>query len=607
MVVREGVEVALIGKTSSLPPDISPIQIGTQGRFGNTAFTVLGRVRLKWRLGAWTEWFVEFGDNTTGWMAEAQGFFMVSRAETPENLPRQNDLQRSAGFNWRGVPMTMADVKEVVVDGCEGELPYAAPPGRESLSVDLTGPNSAFACIEYSGAEVRTFFGRYCTFEELEFSNLRPVPGWFGNPPLAHETGVNAVNCPRCGSVSELKAPGSTVTLVCGSCGSVLDVASGDAQIITEAAKKLNIQPFIPLGTRGTLFGVEYEAIGFLQRADGPYTWFEYLLFNPHVGYTWLVNYKGHWNFVERLLNFPDEVGNIAVLEGRPYRLFLRGTATVRYVVGEFYWRVNFDEKAQTADYVRPPYILSKEDYPELQEVTWSRGQYVEGEQIQLAFKIPKASPEPVGVYMNQPNPYVTKGGFLGATTTALLALLILIQIVSVGRARNQLVAEQNFTFDSGDTNQTTAVIEFEVKGKPQAVKVTSFAGLQNSWLDLGYELLNVKTGERRDFLEGLEYYYGPDWSEGSQRKSTVIPAVEPGKYQLIIDPDCDPKTPIVRYDVAVKTDVPVWRNFIFCLLLLLAYPTYRFGRSAAFEQKRQAESDYDSHGFTTELEDDDE
>ena len=92
MTVREGVDVESIGKTSTLPPDISPIQIGTQGRFGETGFTVLGRVRLRWRLGAWTEWFIEFSDNTTGWLAEAQGFFMVSRTSTPENLPRQHEL-----------------------------------------------------------------------------------------------------------------------------------------------------------------------------------------------------------------------------------------------------------------------------------------------------------------------------------------------------------------------------------------------------------------------------------------------------------------------------------------------------------------------------------
>ena len=70
MAVREGVDVESIGKTSTLPPDISPIQVGTQGRFGEAAFTVLGRVRFRWLLGAWTEWFVEFSDNTTGWLAE---------------------------------------------------------------------------------------------------------------------------------------------------------------------------------------------------------------------------------------------------------------------------------------------------------------------------------------------------------------------------------------------------------------------------------------------------------------------------------------------------------------------------------------------------------
>ena len=611
MTVREGVDVESIGKTSTLPPDISPIQVGTQGRFGETGFTVLGRVRLRWRLGAWTEWFIEFSDNTTGWLAEAQGFFMVSRTSTPENLPRQHELQAGKSIRWGGVVMTVADVKESKIEGCEGELPYVAPPGRESVSADLIGPNSAFGCIEYSNEEVRTFFGRYCQFEELNFTNLRAVPGWFGNPPLAHETGINAVNCPRCGGESQVRAPGSTVTVVCGRCGAVLDVTSPNVGIIAEAAKRLNITPLIPLGSRGKLFGVEYEAMGFMQRADGPYTWFEYLLFNPHHGYTWLVNYKGHWNFVERLLNFPEETvsGGYVTYEGEQYQVFLRGVATVRYVVGEFYWRIDFGEKAITADFIRPPYVISQETYPQLHEVTWSRGTYIPPEQILDAFALKQKMPDPVGVYLNQPNPWKA-GGYFGATTLFLIALLIAIQIVSAGRARNQQVINQSLTYIRGDTNMPAPVFEFEVKGKPQPVRIDSSASLDNSWIELAYEVRNVKTGDTRQFVEGLEFYHGSDsdgyWSEGSFHKKAILPSLEPGKYQLAVDPEGDPQQEQIGYNITVHTDPPVWRNFFICLAGLLVYPAFRYWRSTSFEQARWSESDFNTQGFFTFCSEDD-
>lgn len=613
MTVREGVNVELIGKTSTLPPDISPIQIGTQGRFGETAFTVLGRVRLRWRLGAWTEWFIEFSDNTTGWLAESQGFFMVSRDRRPESVPRRQELREGKKINFAGVKMTMVDVKNTTVEGCEGELPYVAPPGREGVSADLTGPNSAFASIEYSNEQIRSFFGRYCKFEELSLTNLRPVPGWFGNPPLAHERGVNAVNCPRCGGESAIRAPGSAVTLACSRCGAVLDVTDPNVRIIAEARQRLNIPQLVPLGSRGMLFGIEYEAIGFMARADGPYNWFEYLLFNPHHGYTWLVNYRGHWNFVERLLDFPEETvgGGYAVYEGKKYQLFLRGTASVRYVMGEFYWRIDFGEKAITSDFINPPNVLSRESYPDLHEVTWSRGTYIPSSQLLDAFKLKQKMPDPLGVYLNQPNPWKT-GGYFGLTTLLLISLLIFVQMLSVGRARNEQLITQSLTYDRADTNQSTPTFDFEIKDKPQALRIDSSASLDNSWIELAYELRNIKTGDTHQFVEGLEYYHGYDsdgsWSEGSFHKKTILPALEPGKYQLIVDPEGDPQASTATYSFSVRADPPVWRNFWVCLAVLLAYPIFRYWRSSAFEQSRRSESDFITHGFFTfSSEDDDE
>src|SRR5688572_12867055 len=120
MILREGVDVRLIGKASTLPPDISPIQIGTRGKFGEMGFVVLGRVRLKWSLGAWTGWFVEFGDGGKGWLAEAQGFFMVSREQPASELPSGLEFKTGRSVSLGGMMMMVADIKEATVAGCEG-------------------------------------------------------------------------------------------------------------------------------------------------------------------------------------------------------------------------------------------------------------------------------------------------------------------------------------------------------------------------------------------------------------------------------------------------------------------------------------------------------
>jgi hypothetical protein len=120
--------------------------------------------------------------------------------------------------------------------------------------------------------------------------------------------------------------------------------------------------------------------------------------------------------------------------------------------------------------------------------------------------------------------------------------------------------------------------------------------------------LRNVKTGEAVQFVEGIEYYSGSDWSEGSPNKSTTIPGVEPGKYQLLADPEADPQVDQMGYHITVHTDAPIWRNFFVCLGLLLLYPTYRFWRTKSFETARWSESDFATSGFFTfSSEDDDE
>jgi len=66
VVVRHDVDLAAIGEKSQVPPDASPIQIGTTGRFEDQAFTVTGRIVYEYDNGRWNEWHVEFADRTSG-------------------------------------------------------------------------------------------------------------------------------------------------------------------------------------------------------------------------------------------------------------------------------------------------------------------------------------------------------------------------------------------------------------------------------------------------------------------------------------------------------------------------------------------------------------
>ena len=62
MVVRTDKKIEAIGVIADLLPDVSPLQIGTRGKWRGREFTLLGRIRLSWEEGSWTEWFLECSD-----------------------------------------------------------------------------------------------------------------------------------------------------------------------------------------------------------------------------------------------------------------------------------------------------------------------------------------------------------------------------------------------------------------------------------------------------------------------------------------------------------------------------------------------------------------
>lgn len=202
MVVRRDIDVETIGTMAELPPDMSPLQIGSEGVVGKTTFTLIGRAKMAWSQGQWNEWFLWCNDQRRGWLAEAQGFFAVS-FEVPEPWPLdvkqiisslQSKIQPQnllgleevslshvpIGNVYRiaGTAYQLADAKFARCVGSEGELPYSAPRGRTSIALDFTGPNSEFACIEFSTDTPRVFTGHYVDWDQLRIQRARELEGW---------------------------------------------------------------------------------------------------------------------------------------------------------------------------------------------------------------------------------------------------------------------------------------------------------------------------------------------------------------------------------------------------------------------------------------------
>ena len=68
ILVRHDLNLDKVGVVADLPPDISPIQIGVEGVYRNTAFQVVGRIIYSYELGSWNEWHIVFANGSSGWL-----------------------------------------------------------------------------------------------------------------------------------------------------------------------------------------------------------------------------------------------------------------------------------------------------------------------------------------------------------------------------------------------------------------------------------------------------------------------------------------------------------------------------------------------------------
>ncbi len=421
--------------------------------------------------------------------------------------------------------------------------------------------------------------------------------------PAATPVKVQTLFCPNCGGQVELRGFANTLTAVCAHCTTVLDTSTPAVAILHKFDKRQIRQPRIPLGTRGKFDSTTYEVIGFQVRGieddDTVWEWAEYLLFNPYKGFLYLTEYQGHWNLLRPVYALPV-LRAVALWNGRTYRHFQHDVAKTIFVLGEFPWRIQVGETVKVDDYTSPPFLLSAEHTGN--ETTWSEGEYVEGRRIWEALALKGSPPSPSGIYLNQPSPY--KGGpgsairVCGLLELALLGLLLLIVVLS----RREVVLRESHQFvqtPSGEASFVTPI--FQLKGRPSNVEIQTHTDVENRWVYFNYALINNDTGHAFNFGREVGYYYGRDsdgsWSEGGRNDRVTIPSVAPGNYYLRVEPEAEPNSASVHYDIIVRRDVPSYWMFVVAALLLPLPAIAITWRRYRFEYQRWQESDYAAIG----------
>jgi Domain of unknown function (DUF4178) len=426
------------------------------------------------------------------------------------------------------------------------------------------------------------------------------------NPPGKPQ--VRSLNCPGCGAALTLRSLSQAVTVVCDHCHSILDAHDPRLTILQKFKAAVDEDPpLIPLGTRGKIRGTDYEVVGFERRTihvEGiPYSWHEYVLFNPYKGFRYLTEYNGHWNDTSILRSLPTVNNDVSPATvtylGETYKHFQTANAATSFVLGEFPWQVRVGESSDVSDYVSPPRVISSERTGK--EVTWSMGEYISGRDIWKTLGLQGDPPERVGVYENQPFPLSADTTKIWLAFVGFLVVLVVMLIAFESFAGNDRVIEEAYyVFDTnarGDASFVTDV--FQLKGHTSDLEVTTLADVNNNWIYLNYALINQDTGQAYDFGREVSHYQGYDedgsWSEGSRSDTVAIPSVPPGNYYFRIEPESDLGGGTIRYWISAKRDVPQLSFFGIALLALLLPAGLITWRSMNFEHLRWAESDYGS------------
>ena len=179
ILVRTDVNLELVGKVSDLPPDASPIQIGTEGVYQNKAFVVIGRIIYQYEQGNWNEWHLVYNDSSNGWLSDAQlEYDLSAQTKAPPQLPASDQIKRGDSIQCNGKTYFVTSLTRARYKGVEGELPFQYFDKTALLFADLRNSAGEFATIDYSEDPPLLFEGRAVEFDDLHFKNMRLFEGW---------------------------------------------------------------------------------------------------------------------------------------------------------------------------------------------------------------------------------------------------------------------------------------------------------------------------------------------------------------------------------------------------------------------------------------------
>ena len=178
VVVRTDVDLKKVGVVADLPLEGSPIQLLTEGHYGDKNFIVAGRILYQYEQGTWNEWHIVLDGGIDGWLSDAQNEFAISFPVAKPKLPSEKQAALGKSFAWNETQFTVVSRTLAHYAGVEGELPFEYWDKEDVTFIDLRSTRRDFATLDYSDDTPALYIGKAVEFEELRLRNLRSFEGW---------------------------------------------------------------------------------------------------------------------------------------------------------------------------------------------------------------------------------------------------------------------------------------------------------------------------------------------------------------------------------------------------------------------------------------------
>lgn len=573
------------------------IRPGSSGRWRDKAFQVLGRMRLRFEDGALNLWTVLMEDGVVHYLSEGYGLYamLVKLSPAPAvHLKNVREAGERTGLD-DGQKATLESISRSLGYEVEGEA-WDAFFQQYPVFYDFARDDGGYITAAVADSSVVVFDVYDCTFAQLQLRQLNEA-----------EEKLKKIACPRCKKKIELVSYPYAQSYAC-QCGAKLEPDLGHEDEFRVHGAFGGVQPLIPLSATGVIKGIRYQVIGYAVKQDNTEyksKWREYVLYNRQEGYAFLSEYDGHWMYsrekeVAPVISSQPEVKEF-MYNGATYRLYNRYGYRITAAVGEFPGKVFGDGYSRCREFIHPPYMWVEEEDSKVQ-VSYYLAEHISPGEVQKAFDTETPFAEGMGPLSP---PFLKPLHILLVTVAAVLLLLITHLLSGYGNTETMVLEQQYDMFDTGSKSAPLFVsAPFSLPNRRNNLEITTYADVNDTWMEADFEVVNSKTGEVFGLSQGVEYYHGYEegesWSEGSTNATDMISNLPAGNYFLRTQLSQDTTTgqKVSAVTVRVRGNVAVHSNFYILLALLLIWPVVTYIRVWLANRARWYNSDYSPYTY---------